>query len=139
MKGTYSALMQSKFFNPAFNSAIFDGPLRIYFAQSHESLALKIYFNVQQQCVEEMARAKSLHKFLERNVLVMIYPNNESFRHSFEGPGLIALDSLLDDTIIGISGPFKDEDLDQILASIKTAFEAWEKISFEMPNQDATL
>lgn len=139
MKGTYSALMQSKFFNPAFNSAIFDGPLRIYFAQSHESYALKIYFNIQQQCLAEMSRAKSLHKFLERNVLVMIYPTRESFQHSFDSSESLATDELLDDTIIGIPGPFKDEDLDQILSSIKTAFASWEKIPFEMPDEGAIL
>src|SRR5882757_480859 len=99
MKSSYSTLMQSKFFNPAFNSAIFDGPVRIYFAQSHEALALKIYFALQQQFSGELARAKELHKFLERTVLVMLYPTVDSFQMSFESPELVACEKLSEDTI----------------------------------------
>lgn len=139
MKGTYSALMQSKFFNPAFNSAIFDGPLRIYFAQSHEALALKVYFNFQQKFLSEMNRAKELHKFVGRNVLLMLYPTKESFEHSFEAPQFVVSDVLSDDTIIGVAGPYKDEELDQILEAVLAAFRSWEKIPFEKPADGATL
>ena len=78
MKSSYSTLMQSKFFNPAFNSAIFDGPIRIYFAQFHESLALKIYFMIQQKLNNEVARAKEISKATGANILVMVYPSEES-------------------------------------------------------------
>lgn len=139
MKGTYSALMQSKFFNPAFNSAIFDGPLRIYFAQSHESLALKIYFNLQQQHPTQLARAKEMYKFLDRTVLVMIYPTRESFNLTFENSQTVVTDQLSDDTIVGVSAPFDDKDLDEVLAQVLLAFQAWEKISFEKPMTDAIL
>jgi hypothetical protein len=139
MKGTYSALMQSKFFNPAFNSAIFDGPIRIYFAQSHESLALKIYFTLQQQFAVEMARAKELHKFLDRTVLLMLYPSAESFQHSFEVSDFLAADQLSEDTVIGISGPFEDAKLDQVLAKTLQVFQDWEKIPFEKPAAGAIL
>ncbi|MGZ5279539.1 MAG: hypothetical protein ACXWC9_06335 [Pseudobdellovibrionaceae bacterium] len=139
MKGTYSALMQSKFFNPAFNSAIFDGPVRIYFAQSHEALALKIYFALQQQFATEMSRAKELHKFLDRTVLIMLYPSPESFQHSFEGSDFLASAHLLDDTVIGISGPFEDTSLDKVLDQTLQAFQAWEKIPVENPGADAIL
>ena len=139
MKGTYSALMQSKFFNPAFNSAIFDGPVRIYFAQFHESLALKIYFALQQQFAAEMSRAKELHKFLDRTVLIMLYPSLESFQHSFECTDFLAADHLMDDTIIGINGPFEDASLDKVLAQTVQAFQAWEKIPVEKREADALL
>ncbi len=139
MKGTYSALMQSKFFNPAFNSAIFDGPVRIYFAQSHESLALKIYFALQHQFTNEMARAKELHKFLDRTVLIMLYPSPESFHHSFDSNDLLAADHLMDDTVIGINGPFEDSKLDQVLAQALQAFHEWEKIPVENAAADAIL
>lgn len=139
MKGTYSALMQSRFFNPAFNSAIFDGPLRVYFSQSHESLALKVYFTLQQRYANELARAKEIQKFLGRTVLVMIYPNQESFHHSFESETFLKMDHLSDDTIIGINGPFEDAQLDQVLGQILSAFQEWEKIPFEKPASDAIL
>ena len=102
MKGTYSTLMHSKFFNPAFNSAIFDGPIRIYFAQFQESMALKIYFQLQQNYSELVARAKTLSKETNQTVLVMLYPNAESFKMSFESAvdRLIEVDYLSGDTVI---------------------------------------
>jgi hypothetical protein len=140
MKGTYSALMQSKYFNPAFNSAIFDGPVRIYFAQSHESMALKIYFNLQQKHMAELNRAKELHRHQSRTVLIMLYPTKESFEMSFdESHGLVETDSLADDTLIGINGPFEDEKLDQVLSQILRAFSAWERIPAENLALDATV
>ena len=139
MKGTYSALMQSKYFNPAFNSAIFDGPIRIYFAQSHEALALKIYFSLQQKHLNELNRAKSLHKVLDRTVLIMLYPTTDSFQMSFESSKMIESESLLDDTLIGVSGPFEDDKLDLVLGEILSAFKAWEQIPFEKPLADAIL
>lgn len=139
MKGTYSALMQSRYFNPAFNSAIFDGPVRIYFAQSHESLALKIYFSLQQKFASELTRAKELHKFLGRTVLILLYPSTESFQHSFESREFLACEILGDDTIVGISGPFEDESLDQVLGQALRAFQEWEQIPIEKRQADAIL
>ncbi|PIS10508.1 MAG: hypothetical protein COT73_08980 [Bdellovibrio sp. CG10_big_fil_rev_8_21_14_0_10_47_8] len=130
MKGTYSALMQSKFFNPAFNSAIFDGPIRIYFAQFHESLALKIYFSLQQKYAQEMARAKEMHRTLDRTVLVMLYPTTESFQLSFDGAedeAFMMLDGLVDDAVIGISGPFEDEKLPLVLDQVMGVVRSWEQ------------
>ena len=139
MKGTYSALMQSKFFNPAFNSAIFDGPVRIYFAQSQEALALKIYFHLQQRHAEEISRAKELHKFLERTVLVLLYPTTESFQLSFDGGNDVTSDQLMEDSLIGVPGPVDDEKLDQVLEQILKAFQEWEKIPFEKLEANAML
>lgn len=140
MKGTYTALMQSRFFNPAFNSAIFDGPIRIYFAQFHESLALKIYFCLQQKFVDEMARAKELHRQLDRNVLVMLYPSQDSFKMSFEGAdGFIAHDDLSSDIVIGINGPFEDEKLSLVLDEVVLALKSWEKIPVPKGFLEATL
>lgn len=128
MKATYSALMNSRFFNPAFNSAIFDGPVRIYFAQFHESMALKIYFSLQQRFPEQMARAKDNYKRVGSNVLVMLYPTPEGFQMSFdESKELILKDDLLGDTVIGINGPFEDDRLPAVLDVIVEALEKWEQ------------
>lgn len=139
MKGSYAALMQSKYFNPAFNSAIFDGPIRIYFAQAHESLALKIYFLLQQNYASEVARAKELAKKIERTVLVMLYPSQDSFQNSFEADTFVAVEQLQDDTVIGVNGPFEDQRLDQVLASTIEAIQNWEKIPFEKSGVGAIL
>lgn len=139
MKGSYAALMQSKYFNPAFNSAIFDGPVRIYFAQPHESLALKIYFQLQHKHQEKLQRAKDLAKVIDRTILVMIYPTQESFENSFESKGFIESEALFEDTIIGVNGPFEDEQLDQVLATTLDAIDSWEKISFQSSEDNAIL
>jgi hypothetical protein len=119
--------MQSKFFNPAFNSAIFDGPVRIYFAQFHESLALKIYFSLQQNFAAELAKAKEMHQQYGRTVLVMLYPSEESFSMSFENePHFLAVDDLMDDTVIGVNGPFEDEKLGEVLDQVLSAMKNWE-------------
>ncbi len=131
MKGSYAALMQSKYFNPAFNSAIFDGPIRIYFAQPHESMALKIYFQLQQKYQEALQKAKELAKSQEKTILLMIYPTSESFENSFESNAFIKSESLHEDTVIGINGPFEDEKLDQVLATTLDAIDSWSKTSFQ--------
>lgn len=126
MKATYSTLMQSKFFNPAFNSAIFDGPVRIYFAQFHESLALKIYFNLQQKFASELQKAKELHTAYGKTLLVMLYPSADAFQMSFDsGPGLLGFESLEDDMVIGINGPFEDSQLDTVISAIADNLASW--------------
>lgn len=118
MTTTYSTFMHSRYFNPAFNAAIFDGPIRIYFAQFHEALALKIYFNLQQKFPQLLNEAKDKHRVTSRNVLVMLYPNEESFALSFDEPAFLTRGQLHDDQIVGINGPFEDEKLDSVLAQI---------------------
>ncbi len=132
MKASYSNLMQSRFFSPAFNSAIFDGPVRIYFSQMHESLALKIYFGLQQKHAQELARAKELHKTFGSNLLVMIYPGQEAFQLSFEGHNEFLIeDQLGGDTLLGINGPFEDEKLSEVLNEIVRCLRRWETLIAE--------
>jgi len=129
MKSSYSTLMQSKFFNPAFNSAIFDGPIRIYFAQFHESLALKIYFMIQQKLNSEVARAKEISKATGANILVMVYPSEDSFLLSFESQQQsnhpLALEKWNEDVIVGLRGPLEDNHLDLLIESIGMAIQSW--------------
>ncbi len=128
MKASYSNLMQSKYFSPAFNSAIFDGPLRIYFAQFHESMALKIYFMAQQKLVSELIRAKEVSKVAQANILVMIYPTDDSFESTFEshsGDGKIIVESWNDDIVIGLRGPLEDSELDRLVQTLSSVMNQW--------------
>ncbi|MES3036922.1 MAG: hypothetical protein V4736_03365 [Bdellovibrionota bacterium] len=84
MKSAYGQLIQSKYFTPAFNSAIFDGPIRIYFAQFHESLALKIYFYLQQKMNPSLTQIKDGLRSRNRNIFLMIYPSDQTFIQSFD-------------------------------------------------------
>lgn len=110
-----SFLTQSKFYSPAFNAAIFDGPLRIYFAQYQEALALKVYFKLQEGL--EGFRTSAQHVF------VMLYPTPETFENSFtpEGKAVtssILMDQLGDDHVFGVCGPVRDEDCDGLYESL---------------------
>ncbi|KYG67914.1 hypothetical protein AZI87_01155 [Bdellovibrio bacteriovorus] len=129
MRSSYTTLMQSKYFNPAFNSAIFDGPVRIYFAQFHEALALKIYFLIQQKLGAEMAKAKEVSKASGANILVMVYPTVDSFALSFEGaigkPGPLEVEKWHDDVVIGLRGPIEDENLDLLIETLRLTMENW--------------
>lgn len=78
-------ITQSPFYSPAFNGAIFDGPLRLYFSQSQEALALKFYFELR-------SKTQDLSDLWPRtggpNLYVMIYPTEETFDLCFVSQGL---------------------------------------------------
>ncbi|WII72314.1 hypothetical protein QJS83_00340 [Bdellovibrio sp. 22V] len=143
MRSSYSTLMQSKYFNPAFNSAIFDGPVRIYFAQFHEALALKVYFLIQQKLVEQMAKAKEISKNSGANILVMIYPTEDSFLLSFEGAekhiSPLEVEKWHNDVVIGLRGPIEDENLDLLIETLRLTMENWRPAMAEPSSSPAEL
>lgn len=130
MKSSYSSLMQSKYFSPAFNSAIFDGPLRIYFAQFHESLALKIYFLIQQRWPQEFAQAKDLSKASHANVLVMVYPTEDSFISSMGTEASASSEGWTceawnQDVVIALRKPLEDNQIDDFLQFCGKVLATW--------------
>ncbi len=131
MKSSYSTLMQSKYFSPAFNSAIFDGPVRIYFAQFHEALALKLYFMIQQKLTKEIAQAKDISKASGTNILVMIYPTIDSYAMSFEGHAedAMAVEEWNDDMVIGTRGPIDDDQLEPLVETLRETILKWNPAS----------
>ena len=134
MRSTYTSFSQSRFFNPAFNAAIFDGPLRIYFSQLHESLALKIYFSISQQCPAELEKCKEIHRLTGKTLMILLYPNAETFHVSFDGnPGSLTLAQLEDDDIVGMAAPFEDNLLGDIVNASKSLMKFWEPAETETP------
>ena len=118
---------QSRFFSPSFNAAIFDGPVRIYFAQDQEAQALKVYFNVQERFADLRKAPRGFFKDRARNIFVMLYPNVETFDMTFgdvaplitgsgavSGNGVIASDHLGNDYVLGVRGPMEDETLENL-------------------------
>jgi hypothetical protein len=123
---TVTFVTQSKYFTPAFNAAIFDGPIRIYFAQYQEAQALKLYFNFQERFAEARRTALGIFKDRSRNIFVMLYPTEETFDLSFgnveprpTGLGaeagnqagmqnLIVSEQLGVDTVVGVRGTLED-------------------------------
>lgn len=131
MKNQGFGLMHSKFFTPAFNSAIFDGPVRIYFAQFHEALALKVYFHLQSRFKDQMSVAKDISKKNGRNLLIMIYPTKENFEYAFEGQvpegALFAIDELASDSIIGVCGPLEDDLMESLYPLVCDTLSNWKE------------
>lgn len=127
MSTTTSFLIQSKYFTPVFNTAIFDGPVRVYFSQHQESDALKMYFRLQ----EMMNRHKISREtgFLEsQNIFVMLYPNEETFLQSFESNDQQkVIEKMGKDYILGIKGPLQDEDFPDLLDMIEGILEQMNK------------
>lgn len=123
MNPSLSTLTQSRYYSPAFNSAIFDGPIRIYFAQYQEPAALKIYF-----------RAKEILEGLEpevrlgrKHIFVLVYPTEDTFEMSFSGEasGSIKMDRLGEDHLIGLKGPPSDADVEHTLELVEGLLHAW--------------
>ena len=123
-------LTQSKFYSPAFNAAIFDGPIRIYFAQYQENLALQIYFQIQKKFKMIMENTKNLYVQKGKSIFVMLYPTSESFYMSFDkshrkSPSedfLVVEDRLGDDMVLGVRGPLKEDNCEQVYQSIEAIF-----------------
>ncbi|MBK7961692.1 MAG: hypothetical protein IPK04_11155 [Bdellovibrionales bacterium] len=143
MRSTYTSFTHSKYFSPAFNSAIFDGPLRIYFAQFHESLALKIYFMIQQNLKAELAQIKEKTKNSKQNLLLMIYPTDETFMLSFESAPptqRIATEDWDNDRVMGLRGALEDAELDGLIEEVRRCFKTWPTlIPFELEIQSCGL
>jgi hypothetical protein len=114
MDNPIQKLTQSKYYSPAFNAAIYDGPLRIYFAQSDESEALKVYFHLQQKILVDQPDSCTQMRDEGRNIFVMLYPNDEVFTSSFDArlgvdTPTIVCEKMGTDFVIGVRGPLNDE------------------------------
>lgn len=115
-------ITQSRYYSPALNAAIFDGPIKIYFSQAQEAAALRLYFEMNKK-IESLTNLDENTK----NVYVMIYPTSENFYHSFdkslfveeEGQLLLAHDQWEESHIIGVRGPIESENLDNIYLKVK--------------------
>ena len=84
---------------------------------------------IQQKLNTEVARAKELSKATGANVLVMVYPSEESFLMSFEGQTQtthpMALEKWNEDVVVGLRGPLEDNHLDLLVETIGMAIQNW--------------
>ncbi len=121
MRQPATFLMQSKYYSPAFNAAIFDGPIRIYFAQYQETTALKIYFELQEQLKELYFDARENYKKNGAHIFIMMYPTPETFALSFgdKVPSNIMVERLEDDYLVGVRGPIQEAEINQIAESLE--------------------
>ena len=130
LENATTRILQSKYFSPTFNTAIFDGPLRVYFAQAQEPEALKVYFSLQSkvfqgEAVDELGdRVSHIRDTLPKNstLFVMIYPNKESFQQSFDQDCDFAVANMEEDCVIGVQGPVSDKTRDDIIGYVKDTY-----------------
>jgi hypothetical protein len=142
MKELSTYVTQSKFFTPEFNAAIFDGPIRIYFAQYQEAQALKVYFNLQERFGEIRRAARGPFRDLGRSIFVMLYPTEKTFDVSFiedsgapsamgtsegaEAGSEVAQGRLGEDYVVGVRGPLDDDRIERLYAEMDAIVRAAE-------------
>ena len=116
-------LTQSKYYSPAFNAAVFDGPIRIYFAQHQEALALKVYFKLQQYLQETYSAFRKNFKQHGQTIFLMLYPNQETFSDSFcngnKQPDKVLAEKLGEDHVLGVQGPLDESEYEEIFHLVK--------------------
>jgi hypothetical protein len=121
-----SHLTQSRFYSPVFNAAVFDGPIRIYFAQHQESLALKVYFRLQNHLKDSYVSARQMLKQSGQTIFLMLYPTVDAFETSFSRQirESVVREGLGEDFVLGVRGPLEDADYEQVFLKVDEIFES---------------
>jgi hypothetical protein len=122
---TQQMVTHSRFFSSEFNTAIIDGPLRIYFADRQESDALQIYFNIQESLAESGIRLDSIPSETPQ-MFLMLYPNKQTFIDVFDAEDGIAWDQFGEHRVVGVQGPCEETTRKIVVDGIRNAFEGVE-------------
>lgn len=126
MNSATTTLIQSKYYTPVFNTAIFDGPVRMYFAQHQESDALKMYFHLQETVAQMRDKLEKFDTPSEPNLFLMLYPNEETYFQSFENKDQTSLEKMGSHFVIGIQGPLREETLSEAVEKVSGVMAAWQ-------------
>lgn len=89
MAASYSAFLSTKYYSPVFNTALFDGPFRIYFSQAYEGTALKIYHLLQVQHHSVWEHFKKWSEKSRQHVFILIYPTGDDVTLAFESDAVV--------------------------------------------------
>lgn len=126
MAATYSSFMTTRFYSPVFNTALFDGPIRIYFSQSYESSALKVYHLLQSEYQDEWNMLKDCSNKSKEHVFLMIYPEKKDLEMVFsERAKLIHTQDWEEGLAIGFCQPQDDLELTHQIDSIVKTIGSW--------------
>lgn len=119
---TKTLVTDSRFFSQEFNTAIIDGPLRIYFSAKQEQEALHIYFEVQQFLAD---RGLALNMFSHSNphFYLMLYPTKQSFINVFSWEDSSVYDRFQDHLVLGLDSSESVRDAKELGEEIGTHFE----------------
>ncbi len=89
MAATYSSFITTRFYSPVFNTALFDGAFRIYFSQSYESSALKIYHLLQTEHTDLWNAVKAWSMLTREHIFLLIYPDVASIEAVFDAADML--------------------------------------------------
>jgi hypothetical protein len=110
MAASYSSFLSSQFYSPIFNTALFDGAFRIYFSQSYESTALKIYHLIQSEHPTLWSEYKKWSETNKKNVFILIYPTSADVGLAFSSSkSTPAIEQWEDGLAIGLENTFDDD------------------------------
>jgi hypothetical protein len=112
MAASYSSFMTSPYYSPVFNTALFDGPFRIYFSQSYESVALKIYHLLQSDHFQLWQSYKKWSEETKNHTFILIYPTTEDVQLAFQNENQTPLPVFIkqnESFMVGMSQPQTDE------------------------------
>jgi len=144
MAASYSSFLTTQYYSPVFNTALFDGPFRIYFSQSYESVALKIYHLLQSQDLDLWTRYKKWSEETKKHAFVLIYPTQQDVEIAFDhiarsqenASTCLKSSQWEDGFILGFSNPKLDEDF---FISYKSLLSELESFLSHEEKQSATL
>ncbi len=111
----------SRYFSRDFNTAIIDGPLRIYFSDRQESDALKMYFDIQELLTSSGMRLESI-SLARPNIFLMLYPSRQTFKDAFENDEDLATGRFGEHLVFGVNGSYTETTRLQIGKMIHGAF-----------------
>ena len=120
-------LTQSRYYSPALNTAIFDGPFRIYFTQKDEAQALKVYCLVQKKLGSLYDKVKS-NSNAENNIFIVLHPDDEIFKNASKEDQIengILKEDYKNDPIFVLNPNLNDELLDPMFSEIETIVKDW--------------
>ncbi|AZZ36153.1 hypothetical protein CIK05_04875 [Bdellovibrio sp. qaytius] len=122
MAASYSSFLTTQYYSPVFNTALFDGPFRIYFSQSYESVALKIYHLLQTQDLSLWTEYKKWSEKTKKHAFILIYPSDQDLAIAFDGePRAELMNRLWDEgLILGFANSYSDESFGGIYQHILT-------------------
>ena len=72
-------IVDSSFYSKLFDGAIFDGPIRIYFAQFQEQTGLELHNNLVEKDLASVSKIKELNRALRREIYFFIYPSDSDY------------------------------------------------------------
>ena len=126
MAATYSSFMTTRFYSPVFNTALFDGPIRLYFSQSYETAALKIYHLLQSDFIDTWNLLKDQTLRSKEHVFLIIYPELKDLQQVFTvNKSALQCQEWEEGLAIGLCQTVDDEMLKEQMDFIVTAIQKW--------------